>query len=166
MQTASPTIFSIFSDEAENKFVKSFFESRDEYTNYANELEDRLQASCDLYSDISFSEEEFVEVDVDDAVSALQALGYKKKDAHYSVELAIESGALTVEEVIQFALGKTDTSKPVAYDMSVYNDSVDSLIVLGYKRKDVENLVAESMSSGITSIEDIIKYCLGKIKLL
>jgi Holliday junction resolvasome RuvABC DNA-binding subunit len=166
MQTASPTMFSIFSDKAEDKFIKSFFESRDEYVNYADELEDRLQASCDLYSDISFSDEEFVEVDIDDAVSALQALGYKKKDAQNSVDLAIESGALTVEEVIQFALGKSDIQKPVAYDVSVYNDSVDSLIVLGYKRKDVETLVGESMTSGITSTEDIIKYCLGKIKLL
>lgn len=166
MQAASPAIFSMFSDEAENKFIDAFFESEDEYMNYSNALEARLQASCDLYSDISFSEEEFVEVDEDDAIAALQALGYKKKDAQNAVDLAIGAGASTVEEVINFALGKQGTTSQIAYDESVYNDSVDSLIVLGYKRKDIETLVADAMCSGITTTEDIIKYCLGKVKLL
>jgi Holliday junction resolvasome RuvABC DNA-binding subunit len=166
MQPGSPTMFSIFSDESETKFIEAFFESKDEYMNYADELENRLQASFDMYSDISFCEEEFIEVDIDDAISALQALGYKKKDAQNAVDLAIGSGASTVEEVITFALGKSGTTSKVTYDEAVYNDSVDSLIVLGYKRKDIETLVADAMCSGIITTEDIIKYCLGKVKLL
>jgi Holliday junction resolvasome RuvABC DNA-binding subunit len=166
MQSTDQNIFAIFSDSTEDKFIASFFDSRDEYEQYSRAFQDRLDAGCALYDEVSFLEEYDDEVDIDDAMSALQALGYKKKDAQSSVDLAIKSGVCSVEEVVQFALGKTGVPKEVTHDAGIYSDSVDALVVLGYKRKDVETVVDEAMSTGITATEDIVKYCLSKIKLI
>jgi Holliday junction resolvasome RuvABC DNA-binding subunit len=94
------------------------------------EMAERIKLINDLRNfEVDFSDEDFTTVYgndtyeneplivdervTDDSTTALQALGYKKKDAVRFTSDALKDGAQTVEDVIKFALRVAQREKNV-----------------------------------------------------
>lgn len=88
-----------------------------DYTPFEWELSDEEWDK--LYGNMESANPDAPHQMIDESVSvestvALQALGYKKKDAERYMRDAIKEGASTVEEVIRYALREAQKSKKLS----------------------------------------------------
>lgn len=147
--------------------IKTFYGSEANYIEKMKKREAEYTAVVEACASVSFADyDDVVTVDIDDAVSALQSLGYKKKDADKAVSAAINNGATSVEDVIKISLGKMTGQEQgdAVSNEDVITDSVNGLLALGYKKRESEKIVKECYADGYNSVEEIIRVCLTKLK--
>lgn len=164
MTTDYTDAFLFLTPEQRAQMIKISFGNEANYIEYMKQYDKRYMDTVNSYADISFATfEDRFELNMDDAISALQSLGYKKKDAETAANTARNSGASTVEDVVKKAISKTSsTVKAKIQNDPVIADAVNGLITLGYKRRESEKYVKELYHSGIRTVEQIIKECLAK----
>jgi Holliday junction resolvasome RuvABC DNA-binding subunit len=153
--------------------MKLLYGSVENYKNTVQDMEDRIAAAALTYTEEYESDDDYTiestDIDstlFDDAVSGLQSLGYKKKDAERSVTDAIDAGVDTIDGIIKAALNKRKSvTEAPSVKSDVVSDSISALMALGYKKRESDKLVDSAINSGITNIEDIIKFALSKAKV-
>jgi Holliday junction resolvasome RuvABC DNA-binding subunit len=153
--------------------MKLLYGSVENYKNSVQHMDDRIAAAALTYTEEYESDDDYTiestDIDstlFDDAVSGLQSLGYKKKDAERSVTDAIDAGVDTIDGIIKAALNKRKSvTEAPSVKSDVVSDSVSALMALGYKKRESDKLVDSAINNGITNIEDIIKFALSKAKV-
>lgn len=150
-----------------DSIIKAFYGSEEKYLERMRTRTSSYMKIVISCAEISFAapSKTLQDLDIDDATAALQSLGYKKSDAKKEVQNAINNGANTVEDVIKISLGKTskkETIIPVNED--IITDAINSLLVLGYKKRESEKIVRQSYQDGHHKVEELLRVCLAKLK--